>query len=418
MAPDVKSLEGNEIADDYTRKASTQGRWAETWQTVKACFGKLVLINLFVLISFLPGIAVMFFRTYWITAMGMQYPFNASMPYPVYPGTQGLEEQIYFTADILFYSMLIVAGIIASIGISGAAYSVKKLINTQGEFTLRGFFHGIRVCYFNTVLPITVFMAFLFATVIVGDWKDLVIARGASSAGPVTAYVFIIIATIFVGLYCAWLLAVGVSYRVKFTQLVKNSFVLMIGSPIQTLFMAAFALLPVWLYLIGTASSFIKIISYIVFIFLGFSFILVCWMSFTQWVFDMFITPNVKAAAEDLRAKKTPKELALEKEEEDRRTAMELLAAGRSELIGRPILPISAQASIPPLGATYSRSDMARISSDRDKLKGEISAYEEEHKSDPVFVEYNKLFEEREKALQTEDKKGKKKKVSADNLLR
>lgn len=420
MALNVNSLEGNEIADDYTRKVSSQSRWGLTWDVFKSCFGKLVLINIFVLITFVPGIAVVFFRSWYINVMGLQYPFNANtgLGYPAYPGTAGLTEQIYFSADVLFYPLLIAAGLIASIGISGAAYSIRKLVNTQGQFSVKGFFHGIRVCYFNTALPVTIFMLFMLGTLLIGSWKDMTIAAGASSAGPITAYVFAIIATVLVGIYCAWLLAVGVSFRVKLGQLFKNAFVLLIGSPIQTLFMAAFALIPVWLYLIGTTSTIIQFIAYAVFIFFGFSFILIVWMSFSQWVFDMYITPNVKAAKEDADSKKTPKQLALEKEEEDKRVAMELLAAGKSELIGKPILPIQEKAAIQTLGITYTRADLNKISENRDKLKDDIAAYEAEHMSDPVYAEYNKLFADREKALQTEGKKSKKKKVSADNLLK
>ncbi len=419
MALSVSNLEGNEIADDYVRKAPTRGRWGETWDVLKANFGKLVLINIFVLITFLPGIGIMIYRSMYINGMGLQYPFNlAGLNYPAYTNINGLEEQIYLSADLLFFSLLIVAGLIASIGISGAAYSIRKLLNTQGQFSVKGFFHGIKVGYFGTVMPVTVFMIFLFASFILGDWKDLVIARGASSAGPITAYVFMIIANVLVGVYCGWLFAVGVSYRVKFTQLFKNAFVLMIGSPVHTLFFAGLALIPVWLFVIGTAVSIVKIISYIVFIFLGFSLILLVWTSFTQWVFDMYVTPNIKAAEEEAKAKKTPKELAAEKEESDKQTAMELLAAGRSELIGRPILPIDGECAVKPLSAVFTRGDIAGASADREKLKTAVSAYEDEHKNDPVYVEYNKLFAEREKALQSNGKKGKKKKVSADNLLK
>jgi len=67
-----------------------------------------------------------------------------------------------------------------------------------------------------------VLVVFFFACVIIGDWKDLVIAQGGSKGGPITAYVFIIIATVLVGIYCAWLFAVGLSYRLKFSKLIKN----------------------------------------------------------------------------------------------------------------------------------------------------------------------------------------------------
>ena len=423
MAFDAKSLEGNEIADDYERTAvAERGRWGQTWDVFKGSFGKVVLINILTLLFFLPGVAVMFIRSVYINGMGLQYPFNANtgLGYPAYPGTQGLTESIYLSSDLMYFSLLIIAGFIASIGIAGGAYSIKKLLNTQGQFSIKGYFHGVKVCYFNTVMPVTLFMVFFFASVIIGDWKDLVIARGGSSAGPITAYVFIIIANVLVGVYGAWLLAVGVSYRIKLWQLFKNAFVLMIGSPIHTVFMAGFALIPVWIYLIGTAVGFIKIIAYILFIFIGLSFILLVWMSFTQWVFDMYVTPSIKKAADEAKAKKTPKELAQEKEEEDKRVARELLAAGKSELIGKPILPISDDAPISPLGLTYTRADLTKLNDGRAKLKEDIEAYEKEHANDPVYVEYNKLFAERERALQSDSgKKGKKgKKISADNLLK
>ena len=183
--------------------------------------------------------------------------------------------------------------------------------------------------------------------------------------------------------------------------------------------MSGFALIPVWLVLIGNSIAFLQIIAYIILVFFGLSFILMCWMSFTQWVFDLYITPNIKAAAEEAKAKKSPKELAEEKEEDGKRIARELLAAGKSELIGKPILPIAEEQAVAPLGLTYTRADLNRVSADRSKLGGEIKRYEDEHKNDPVYAEYNKLFAEREKALQSEPgKKGKKKKVSSDNLLK
>ena len=420
MAVNVKSLEGNELADDYIRKAPTRGRWGETWDVFKGNFGKIVLMNLLMLVFLLPAVAVMVVRSLYISGMGLQFPFNANtgIGYPAYPISGGLAESIYMSADLLFYSLLIVAGLIAAVGISGGAYSLKKLVNTHGEFSFKGFFHGVKVGYFSTAMPIIIFLAFLFGTVIVGDWKDLVIAQGASRGGPITAYVFAIIATVLVGIYCAWLLAVGISYKLKFTQLIKNSFMFIIGSPFHTVFFSGFALIPVWIYLLGETTMIIRVISYIILIFFGISFILLVWMSFTQWVFDMFVTPNIKAAAEEAKAKKTPKELELEKKEEEQRIARELLAAGKSELICRPILPIAEEVAVEPLGFTYSRGDLKRVSDDRKKLFSDVAEYENAHKNDPVYAEYNKLFAEREKALQENGKKGKKKKVSADNLLR
>ncbi|MDE6373116.1 MAG: AAA family ATPase [Clostridia bacterium] len=111
------------------------------------------------------------------------------------------------------------------------------------------------------------------------------------------------------------------------------------------------------------------------------------------------------------------KQLAAEKEEDEKAVAREILAAGRSELVGRPVRPIEGGLEIKEVGAAYGRADIARVTADRRTIKSEVDAYVEEHKGDTRYVEYEKLFAEREKALTTSDKKGKKKKLSRDNLL-
>ena len=421
MALNVTNLEGNELAEgEYTRTPAQGGRWGDTWAVFKGNFGKIVLNNLFVLLFFLPSIAVVFFRSVYISGLGYQYPFNANtgIGYPAYPGTQGLGESIYLSADLLFYGLLIVSGLIASIGIAGGMYSMKKLLNTHGKFSLKSFFHGVKVCYLNVAAPLTVFMCFYSGCVLIGDWKDLNSASGLSVGGPITAYVFAIIFAVLVGLYCAWMMATGVSYKLKVGQLFKNSFVLLIGSPIQTVFFAGFALIPVWLYLIGLSVMFIRILAYILFIFFGFSFIMLVWMSYTQWVFDMYVTPSMKKAEEAAKAKKSPEQIAKEEADEAKRVAGELLAAGKSELICKPILPIENNANIVTLSKTFSRSDLNAVADNRKKLGDDIKAYEDAHKNDAVYKEYNALFADREKALKVEDKKSKKKKISSDNLLR
>lgn len=421
MAFTVNNLEGNELADsEYTRTLPQGGRWGDTWAVFKGNFGKIVLNNLLVLLFAVPAIAVMVLRSIYIQGLGLQYPFNANtgVGYPSYPGTQGLGEGIYLSADLLFYGLLIAACLIASIGIAGGAYSMKKLLNTHGKFTVGGFFHGVKISYFNVAPPVTVFMCFYYACVLIGDWKDLNRAQDLPVAGAVTAYVFIIIATVLVGIYCAWLMATGISYKLKLKHLLKNSFVFTIGAPIQTVFFSALSLMPVWLLLAFGGNFILKVIAYAVFIFIGFSYILLVWMSFTQWLFDLYVTPTIKKAEDEKKRKKTPQELAAEQEEEARRVAGELLAAGKSELIGKPILPIDEKHRFDTLSKTFSRSDLKTVEQNRQKLNGEIEGYAKEHINDPVYKEYNKMFADREKALKDDSKKGRKKKISADNMLR
>ena len=417
MALKVSNLEGQEINDDFVRKAVPTGRWGYTWSVFKSSFLKLLLLNIIILITFAPGIAIIFIRNFYVTGvLGGSYQFNTSIIHVPVGDVSGLTELLILSADLRFYSVLVVAGFIASIGISGATYCIRKLLMTNGQFKFRNFLHGIKVGYFNTVLPVTIFMIFFFMTKIVGDWKAVEYAIGGNKAGSMTAYVFAIIANVLVGIYCAWLFAVGTGYRVKFAQLFKNSFVMLIGTPLQTVIMAGFSLIPVWFFLIG---GFMRTLSYILFIFIGFIFVLLCWIPFSQWAFDLFITPNLKAAQEDANSKKTPKQLQEEKAEADRQAARELLAAGKSELACKPVMPIEGNCGVARTAITFRRGDIASADENRAKLQENIANYEKEHMSDPIYVEYNKMFQDREKALQDNSKKGKKKKkISADNLLK
>ena len=418
----LTALEGNEIADDYVRTQVPQKRWSDTWNVFKSNLGKLFIINLLTLLFFTPGIGIVIFRLNYISQLGLVYPFsnNALFMYPFTPSTQGVAESITLSADLLFYSLLVVAVLIASIGLSGACYSVKKLINTHGEFSIKSYFtHGVKKCYFNTLLPAIVFMFFMFGSLVISDWAAQQIAYGRPAGGPITAQVFIIIATVVVGIIAMWVLAVGVSYKVKFKYLMKNSFVLLFGTIFQTLFMIGFSLIPVWLLLIGMNSTLFLIIGGMLCFCIGFSFILLCWFAYTQWVFDMFITPAIKTEKEAKRAQMSPKQLEAEKEAEEKAIARELLAAGRSELIGRPLRPIAETDSVGDIGVAFDRGDISRVGQERQSLVDGVNEYYEQHKKDTRYVEYEKMFAEREKALQSpKGKKGKGKSVSSDNLLR
>ncbi len=55
-------LEGKERSEDYARSTLPTNRWSLFWDILKGRFGKLVLINLIMLVTFLPLIAVIVWR--------------------------------------------------------------------------------------------------------------------------------------------------------------------------------------------------------------------------------------------------------------------------------------------------------------------------------------------------------------------
>lgn len=415
----VATLIGKDLADDYVRTNVPKSRWSDTWEIFKINVSKIVIINAFMLLFLIPSIAIVYFSNVYVLNMGSIYPFAANSGiYPFAPSTQGLAEQIKLNSDVMFYALFVLSGFIASVGISGAAYSLKKLINTRGEFNIKGFFHGVKVSYFNTLLAVMIFLIFFFGTVLISDWCNLFIATGANKVGYTIAKIFSIIVTSVAGLYCAWLLSVGVSYKVQLKHLFKNAFILLFGSVLQSVIMGAFALLPVWIALLFAKSQFLNMLVIMMFIFFGFALIVLIWTAYTQWVFDMFITPALKKEKEVEREKMTPKQREEAQAEEERELARELLAAGKSELIGKPIKPIEQTDRVGVIGSTFTRADVKKAQTERAQINSNVVSYYDEHKNEPRYVEYNKLFAEREKPVEVTDKKNKKKKVDSGNLLK
>lgn len=413
----VNVLEGNERAD-YARTHLPEGRWKDTWDLLKTNFFKIVIINVLTLIFLLPAITlILYFKAAYMEYLGATWPFAANVGVAtLIPFKPGMAEELVFNADLTFYAMLIATGVIASAGIAGAAYSLRQLINTHGKFSFKDYFHGIKVCYFRTLLPVTAFLALLFAAVVVSDWAALVAAQGGNAAGPVALQVITVIAAVLGGIYCCWVLAVGVSYKIKLGLVLKSSFKLMLSTFIQTVFILAFALLPLWILLIPV--DFFAVIGYAIFLVFGFSFVILCWMAFAQWVFDAVTQPAVKTEKEAARTNMTARQLAAEKQAEEKASTLELLAAGKSELISTPMKPIGGGISVSEISTAFTRGDISRAQSQRSKLEAEVKEYYEAHKNEARYAEYNAMFAEREKVLQVKDKKSRKKKISSDNLLK
>ena len=413
----IQNLSGNENAEDYVRSYVPQSRWGDTWRLVKSNFSIFLLINLLTMLFFLPAAAVIFTRASYVAGLAAAYPFSGNLGISfTTPSTVGLAESITLSADMLFFGLLVVSGLIAAVGLAGCGYAVKKMIATNGEFTVKGYFRGVKTGYLSTVIAVTAVMVMLYGTVLVGDWADLATANGAAGAGPVAAKVFMIIGTVLVGLYAAWFYAVGISYKVKMRHIFKNAFWLLIGTALQSVFMLSFALVPAWLIWSGAGIPLMLIICLLFLIAFGFVFCTVVWMAFVQWVFDAFMPPAV--AAEKPRAKKKAPAAELPKPADPEDEKRELLAAGRSELICKPIKPIDVNAKTSALPAAFTREDMAVAAAVREDICAGVAAYYEQHKDDPKYVEYNKLFADREKVVAPVGKKNKNKKISAENLLR
>lgn len=410
-------LEGKERSEDYARSTLPTNRWSLFWDIFKGRFGKLVLTNLLVLITFAPLIAVIVLRYLRILSLGFDGPYGSGLgvPCPVIPNIVGLAENSVMMIDLVFYGLFIVASVFAALGVSGGMYVIRNMIWTEGIFFANDFVRGIKRNFFNVLEAALIFTVTLFVVHWSGQVADLYIAVGAPNAVllMVTKVIgYVILA--FMALVCMWMVSLGVNYKQGPWTLFRNAVVMTIGTFPQTVFFAAIALLPVVLAVF--TSSFWQAAGIVILLFIGFSFMLLVWMDYSQWAFDRFVNPYKGFQVGKGLYKKDKDAAAKSEEIKDgglesqamREYKRMIVSQGRSKLISRPIKPIDDGVDVYTLPESFSREDLQRLKESKEAMTEDVHAYEEEHKGEQRYVEYNRQFDEREKALQNPTGKNKK----------
>jgi uncharacterized membrane protein YesL len=420
----TRLLEGKEKSEEYARSTLPTNRWALFWDIFKGNFGKIVKVNLLTIIFFIPIIAIIVIYNMLVEAQGVTYPFSANLGigYPAVPAQQGLAEMITLQNNFILFIGLALSSVIAAVGLSGGMYVIRNMVWTEGIFVSNDFWRGIKLNYKNALQAALFFCTFLLLSGSLISFADFSLAVGEMSKwqkifltiSKVMSYLLIFLA----GFMTFWMISLGVNYKMKFFTLVKNSFLMTVGTLPQTIFFIAMALLPFALLLIP--STFFLVLAIFVVLLFALSWVLLVWIDFSQWVFDKYINPKIQGAKVGRGIYNKDGSSALTGD--DSAAAVEyqrtILSYGRSRLVARPIKPIDDSLQVYELPTSFSREDLKRLRESKQNIAEDTEAYAEEHKNDLRYVEYNKAFDEREKALQDEvDKNGKKKKRKPPKLL-
>lgn len=409
-------LEGKERSDDYVRSTLPTNRWSLFWDILKGRFGRLILVNLLVLLTFLPVIAVFVWRYIYVSVQNVVGPFGSGLTvgYPVIPDVAGVAEWQMFQADVGFFAMYIVAAIIAALGLSGGMYIIRNMIWTEGVFVANDFLRGIRRNFWNVLEAVLVFTVILFLARTMGNLANVYVATNNSLSGwmvasKVTGYIFVALGL----LICFWMISLGINYKQGPWALFRNAVIMTFGTFPQTVFFAALALIPFALVLY--CGGFLLVIGLLILILFGFSYAMLVWMDYSQWAFDKFINPDLGVAVGRGLYNKDGKKEGAPAAAADSAAVREyrrmIVAQGKSKLVSRPIKPIDDGMEVYQLPESFSREDLQRLKESKNAIEEDVKAYEEEHKNDEQYVEYNRQFEERERALDEEDGKKKKKKA-------
>ena len=423
----TRLLEGKEKSEEYARSTLPTNRWQLFWDIFKGNFGKIVKVNLLILLFMLPVIAVVVLRMMLNSANGISYPFGASLGvgYPAYPDLTGFSEILKMRSDLYTFAATAAVSLIAAVGISGGMYVVRNMVWTEGIFVANDFWRGVKLNYKNALQTALFFIVVLALCQSLVNMADLTLVSNMSltkfkrvwlNISKAISYVTIALAA----MMSLWMLALGVNYKQKFFVMVRNAFLLTIGTLPQTVFFSVVALLPFMLFLIP-GNLFVIIAVFAVLLF-AFAYLLLVWLDYAQWAFDKFINPKIQGAkvGRGIYNKADGSSTAYNVGESAASIEYQrqLLAAGKSDLVARPIKPIDDSLQVYELPSSFTRDDLQRLRESKKNIVEDTAAYAEEHKNDLKYVEYNKQFEEREKALQDElDKNGKKKKRKPPKLL-
>ena len=342
----------------------------------------------------------------------MIYPFGIPS-YPFYPNQKGLAEMLALQTNMMFFGGLLLTSIVAAVGLAGGMYVVRNMVWTEGIFVSNDFWRGIKLNYKNALQTALFFCGVLFLAGMLINTVDFTIAAGSLSEGEVVwmrissvmSYTIIVLAA----MMSFWMISLGVNYEMKFFVMFKNAFLMTVGTLPQTVFFGAISLLPYVLFLLGDLFLVIGIILVLLF---GVSYTLLVWLDFSQWVFDKYINPKVKGA-------KVGRGIYSRDGESmeiggDSAAAIQyqkaILAHGKSRLVARPIKPIDDSLQVYDLPQAFTREDLKRLRESKQNIIEDTEAYAEEHKNDFKYVEYNRQFDEREKAVREEEDKNTKKK--------
>ncbi len=411
-------LEGKERDEDYARSTLPTSRTALFWDILKGRFGRLMLVNLLMLLTFLPVGFLIFWRYLSIGSNGITGPYGAGLAfgYPAIPDIVGIAEITILQSDLVFFALMIPAAVIAAVGISGGAYIIRNLIWTEGIFVANDFLRGIKRNFLNVLEAALLFSVVLFLARFTGNLADFYVATGAQYAGlmvasKVVGYIFVA----FFLLVSMWMIALGISYRQGPWALFRNAVVMTIGTFPQTVLFAALATWPVFLAIFS--KGVILIIALILLLLFGFSYLFLLWLDYCQWAFDKFVNPNIGVqTGRGLYNKDKPAGAKTEQPAPTSAAAKEyqrmIVAQGRSMLVSRPIKPIDDGVELYQLPEAFSREDLQKLKESKQSMEEDVKAYAEEHKNDAQYVEYNREFDERERAIRDEDEGKKKKKKS------
>lgn len=394
---------GSPKSEDYARSKLPSSRWSLFFDIFKGRFLKLVLINLLMILFFIPVFIVLFFHLSTLASLGDRVPFSQcfGVGYQSLYSYVGYVESISLNANVTSYIFLPVAALFAGIGLAGGAYIIRNLVWTEGVFVANDFWFGIKQNYKHFLL-----MSFLYACELYIAIVGFSFLTELAVLGEIAGWLATIIKTLIIIVMCVstiiffHMITMTVTYKLTFLQVLKNAFLMTIAMPFHNVFFIVVALLPLLIMLFGGIMTTVGFT--LMFIF-GISFALLVWTDFCHWGYDKYINDRIPEAQKN-RGIYPKQEKTSESLEQYRQ---QLVSLGPSDLSSRPIKPITDdELKLEELPLSFNRSDLEKLNASKQAIYEDNERYVEEHKNDERYLEYQKEYAElsQEKAVDDDEK--------------
>ncbi len=269
-------------------------RWSFGWQIFRAHIGRIIVLNLFMLVSAL-GLILLFINRYGQLSLSMSSaPFSANLGFGYMPYTDlvGLPNAIVLSANMFFCIRLPLAGILFGAGLAGGLYVMRNMFWLEDIHVVRDFFKGIAKNWLVIVLTFA-FTLVVSVCIMCISYSDYFAAVNGSSWHYTFTKIVCIIAIAVFALMFLNSITMTVTYKVGFFGLIKNSFLIsVILCPIHV-FMVGVALVPALLIMLGSLFRTIGIVFVLVF---GLSYFVLVWTDYSHWIYERFLSGAEKAS--------------------------------------------------------------------------------------------------------------------------
>ena len=369
----ARMIEGPERSETYAASTLPTNRWQLGWDVFKTNTGKHFKINLLTLVFLLPFIALCVITYMYKLANVDVLPFtqNMSIGYPAYPSTFGLSANLALSASIEFFKFLIIAILVGAVGLSGGFYVMRNMVWAEGVIVGSDFFKGVKQNYFVVLFSLLFYGVIMGLSVISVNMAQLLIdtctgIRWLLTAAQVLTYIIMGIVSIMV----LYMLTLGVTYKLSFGKLIKNSFILTIGLIPTNVFFAFLAALPFLLFFLKI-SIFMALAIVLVFIW-GVSIFMLIWTDYSNWVFDRFINDKVPGAKKN-RGIYKPNAT----EDDGEQIIFEKTKLNSSI---KPVTDYDVE--LYELPESFSRKDLQKLEETKEAMRRDSDKYAEEHEND------------------------------------